>query len=141
MSFDNTLFKPADIQLVQKVTFKVRRNYAEFPIGPGVTKESRKKVMDMVDDVCRTFVGNNEGKFYKLDGIKEDDKEKLKDIEIEKKDESFLNVSGIYSDWPEHRGVFVNNSKTLIIKVNFLDHLEIEFSMDDTGFMESLDKF
>lgn len=111
MSFDNTDFKPADTQLVQKVSIQVRRNYADFPIGPGATKDSRKKVMDMVDDLCRTYVGNNEGKFYKLDGIKDDEKDKLQQIgiRIEKKDESFLNVSGIYNDWPEHRAVFINN--------------------------------
>lgn len=75
VSFENKEFKPADINLVQQVKFEVRRNYADFVTGPGSTKDSRKKVLDMVEDLCRTYTGNNEGKFYKLDGIKDEDKE------------------------------------------------------------------
>lgn len=50
---------------------------------------------------------------------------------IEKKDESFLNVCKINDDWPGNRGVFLNKAKTLCIKVNFLDHLEISYTVDD----------
>lgn len=140
VSFEKSDFKQHDKVLVQSVEFKVRRNYSNFPIGPGVTKESRKKVMDMVDDLCRTYVGNTEGKFYKLDGIKDEDKEKINWLGIEKNEkETFLSACGINDDWPEHRAVFVNANKTFWIKVNFLDHIEISLTTGDTGFMESLE--
>ena len=49
-----------------------------MPIGPGATKETRKKVLDRVEDLCRTYVGQNEGKFFKLDDLKDEkDKEYL----------------------------------------------------------------
>lgn len=91
LSFDNTEFKHADINLIQNVKFEVRRNYAGIPIGPGQTRDSRNLVLDIVEDACRSFVGNNEGKLYKLDDLTDDEKKELQRYGIEKKDESFLN--------------------------------------------------
>jgi hypothetical protein len=36
-------------------------------MGPGLTKEKRKIVLEIVEDLCRSYHGNDEGKFYKLD--------------------------------------------------------------------------
>jgi protein-arginine kinase len=44
------------------------------------------------------------------------------------------------NEWPSGRGIFINNAKTFIVKVNNLDHLEISYEIEDTGMMEAIDK-
>lgn len=73
-SLYNCNFKQADKDLMKKVRFTVRRNYAGIPMGPGMNKDKRKLVMDIVEDLSRGFMGPLEGKFYKLDGLSEEDK-------------------------------------------------------------------
>lgn len=119
----------------------MRRNFAGIPIGPGLTKDKRKLVLQIVEDLCRSYHGTDEGKFYKLENLSDDDKKELEGIEISKLEESFLNNCKINDDWPKDRGVFLSKDKSLIIKVNFLDHLEITYNVHERGFMESLDKF
>lgn len=43
-------------------------------MGPGMNKVKRKLVLDIVEDLCRTYMGDLEGKFYKLDDLSEEDK-------------------------------------------------------------------
>jgi hypothetical protein len=49
-------------------------------MGPGLTKEKRKIVLEIVEDLCRSYHGNDEGKFYKLDSLTEDDKKELGEV-------------------------------------------------------------
>lgn len=97
--------------------------------------------MDIVEDLCRSYMGPLEGKFYKLDGISDEDKNEISDQGIEKTEATFLDICKINEDWPKERGVFVNKTKTFCIKVNFLDHLEITYSVENEGFMEVLERF
>ena len=83
VSFTNCDFKTADINLIKEVSFKVRRNFAGIPLGPGLTKDKRKLVLDIVEDLCRSYHGNDEGKFYRLDGISDEDKKELEGINYE----------------------------------------------------------
>jgi len=86
-------------------------------------------VLDIVEDLCRSYHGTDEGKFYRLEGIKDEDKKELEGIDFEKKTESFLTACKINDDWPQQRGIFLNKDKTFVIKVNFLDHLEISYAV------------
>ena len=83
MSFDNCDFKPADNNLIQKVRFEVRRNYTGIPFGPGSTRESRALVLDIVEDLCRSYMGNFEGTLYKLEELTEDERKELEEFGIE----------------------------------------------------------
>ena len=68
-------------------------------------------------------------------------KNEISEQGIEKLDSTFLDICKINDDWPKERGLFLNKAKTFCIKVNFLDHLEITYAVEDEGFMEVLDKF
>lgn len=81
-----------------------------------------------------------EGKFYKLDGISKEDEELIKDYIFGKGEDAFLEASHIKNDWPSGRGIFINNAKTFWIKVNNIDHLEITYETQETGFMEAINK-
>jgi len=84
-SLSNCDFKQADKDLIHSITFLLRRNYAGIPMpGPGLNKEKRKLVLDLVEDQCRTYMGDEEGKFYKLDDLTDEDKGEISHLGIEK---------------------------------------------------------
>lgn len=66
-------FKQDQEDQIQKVQFKVRRNFAGIPLGPGQTSETRKLVVDIVQDLCVPL----QGKFYKLDSVTEQEKDDI----------------------------------------------------------------
>lgn len=55
--------------MVNSTRIRVGRNLADFPLGPGVTKEQRLEIMNNVVKACETFEGDLKGKFYPLEGM------------------------------------------------------------------------
>jgi len=65
----NTDFSEEDASMILSTRIRVGRNLADYPLGPGVTKEQRLEIMDKVVKACDTFQGDLAGKFYKLEGM------------------------------------------------------------------------
>jgi hypothetical protein len=40
-------------------------------------------------------------------------------------DENFLRAAQLDKDWPNGRALYVSGNKTFVMKINFIDHLEI----------------
>jgi protein-arginine kinase len=97
-------------------------------------------MLDRVESICRSYMNQLEGKFYKLDGISKEDEELIKDYAFVKKEDAYYDLSKLQNDWPSGRGIFISNSKNYIIKVNNIDHLEISYVINDVGIMESINQ-
>ena len=52
---------------------RVGRNLADYPLGPGITKEQRDKVEELVSGALSKMTGELEGKYYPLKGMSEAD--------------------------------------------------------------------
>ena len=63
--------------MVNSTRIRVGRNLANYPLGPGVSKEQRLEIMNKVVTACNTFEGDLKGKFYPLEGMSKADQEKL----------------------------------------------------------------
>ena len=76
-----TLNAPAlpeeDAKMIKSTRIRVGRNLAEYPLGPGVTKEQRLEIMNKVVQACEKFEGDLAGKFYPLDGMSPEDQKQL----------------------------------------------------------------
>ena len=46
---------------------------ADFPLGPGISKEQRDKVEELVSGVLSKFEGELGGKYYPLKGMSPED--------------------------------------------------------------------
>jgi len=55
--------------MIRSTRIRVGRNLADYPLGPGVTKEQRLEIMNKVVKACESFEGDLAGKFYKLEGM------------------------------------------------------------------------
>ncbi len=66
---ENAEFSEEDSAMVNSTRIRVGRNFADYPLGPGVTKEQRLEIMNKVVAACETFEGDLKGTFYPLDGM------------------------------------------------------------------------
>jgi len=74
---ENAEFSEEDSNMVNSTRIRVGRNLADYPLGPGVTKEQRLEIMSKVVQACETFEGDLKGKFYSLEGMSKSDQETL----------------------------------------------------------------
>ena len=68
-------FAPEEAALIKSTRIRVGRNLANFPLGPGITKDQRDQVMEHVVQACQGFAGDLSGKFYPLDGMNAEDQQ------------------------------------------------------------------
>lgn len=76
---ENADFTEEQSAMVNSTRIRVGRNLADFPLGPGVSKEQRLEIMNKVVAACNTFEGDLKGTFYPLEGMNAKDQKQLID--------------------------------------------------------------
>ena len=105
---------------------RVGRSIEGFGLSPGITKNQRLEMEDLMKSAFSKLSGDLAGKYYPLLGMAEADRQQLVD-------DHFLFISGdknliaagMERDWPEGRGIFHNAAKTFLVWVNEEDQLRI----------------
>merc|ERR1712088_1294648 len=118
---------------VKSTRIRVGRSIEGFGLSPGITKEQRLEMENLMKSAFSKLEGELAGTYYPLLGMEEEVRQKLVD-------DHFLFVSGdknlitagMERDWPEGRGIFHNEEKTFLTWVNEEDQLRI-ISMQQGG--------
>merc|ERR1711997_814938 len=118
---------------VKSTRIRVGRSIEGFGLSPGITKEQRLEMENLMKSAFSKLEGELAGSYYPLLGMEEEVRQKLVD-------DHFLFVSGdknlitagMERDWPEGRGIFHNEAKTFLVWVNEEDQLRI-ISMEQGG--------
>merc|ERR1712004_702096 len=118
---------------VKSTRIRVGRSINGFGLSPGITKEQRLEVENLMKNAFEKLSDDLAGKYFPLLGMEEADRQQLVD-------DHFLFVSGdknlisagMERDWPEGRGIFHNESKSFLVWVNEEDQLRI-ISMQKGG--------
>lgn len=66
-----------DAAMIVSTRIRVGRNLADYPLGPALTKEQRKEVMNKAVQAVSTFEGDLKGTFYPLDGMDKETQNQL----------------------------------------------------------------
>ena len=69
----NADFSEEDSAMVNSTRLRVGRTLADYPLGPGVTKEQSLEIMNQVGEACGKFEGDLKGTFYPLEGMSAED--------------------------------------------------------------------
>jgi len=118
---------------VKSTRIRVGRSIAGFGLSPGITKEQRLEMENLMKSAFQKLEGDLAGKYFPLLGMEETDRQQLVD-------DHFLFVSGdknliaagMERDWPEGRGIYHNEAKSFLVWVNEEDQLRI-ISMQKGG--------
>lgn len=65
----NAVFSSEDAAMIKSSRIRVGRNLVGFPLGPGISKYQRDRVMSQVKAAAATFKGDLRGNFYPLEGM------------------------------------------------------------------------
>merc|ERR1712233_223091 len=124
---------------VKSTRIRVGRSIAGFGLSPGITKEQRLAVENLMK---KAFANLNEkpagkydlaGTYYPLTGMDETVRQQLVDDHfLFMSGDPNLKVAGMERDWPEGRGIFHNEAKTFLTWVNEEDQMKI-ISMEKGG--------
>merc|ERR1711922_40942 len=118
---------------VHSTRIRVGRSIDGFGLSPGITKEQRVGVENLMKNATATFSGDLAGKYYPLTGMDEKVRQQLVDDHfLFMSGDRNLQVAGMERDWPEGRGIFHNEAKTFLLWVNEEDQMRI-ISMEKGG--------
>jgi len=111
---------------VKSTRIRVGRNIDGFGLSPGITKDQRLNVENLMKKAFSNLEGDLAGTYYPLTGMAENVRQQLVDDHfLFVSGDKNLQVSGMENDWPEGRGIFHNKEKTFLTWVNEEDQLRI----------------
>merc|ERR1711862_938191 len=118
---------------VHSCRIRVGRSIDGFGLSPGITKEQRVGVENLMKKAFANLKGDLAGTYYPLTGMDEKVRQQLVDDHfLFVSGDPNLKVAGMERDWPEGRGIFHNQEKTFLTWVNEEDQLRI-ISMQKGG--------
>merc|ERR1712042_64588 len=118
---------------VHSVRIRVGRSIDGFGLSPGITREQRVGVENLMKTAFKKMPGDLSGNYYPLTGMDEKVRQQLVDDHfLFMSGDPNLKVAGMERDWPESRGIFHNKDKTFLTWVNEEDQLRI-ISMQQGG--------
>mmetsp|Transcript_7226 Transcript_7226/g.10633 ORF Transcript_7226/g.10633 Transcript_7226/m.10633 type:complete len:441 (-) Transcript_7226:332-1654(-) len=111
---------------VVSTRIRVGRNLADYPLNPGINKEERREVESQVVSALDTLSGDLSGKYFPLNGMTEETRQKLvADHFLFKRGDRFLEAGNCNRDWPDARGIYHSSDKKFLVWVNEEDQLRI----------------
>merc|ERR1711945_84871 len=118
---------------VHSTRIRVGRNIDGFGLSPGITKQQRIDVENLMKKAFANLKGDLAGSYFPLTGMSENVRQQLVDDHfLFMSGDPNLKVAGMERDWPEGRGIFHNKAKTFLVWVNEEDQLRI-ISMQKGG--------
>merc|ERR1712183_485434 len=118
---------------VHSTSIRVGRSIDGFGLSPGITKEQRLGVENLMKKAFANLKDDLAGTYYPLTGMNEKVRQQLVDDHfLFVSGDPNLKVAGMERDWPEGRGIFHNKDKTFLTWVNEEDQTRI-ISMQKGG--------
>jgi creatine kinase/arginine kinase len=131
-------------QRIRSTRIRCGRNLAGFPFAPGITRDERFDVERKVVAALSTLKGDLSGSYEPLVKMTDERQQQLIAEHILFKDMSadpYLAVAGCARNWPEARGIFMNEAKTAFVWVNEEDGLRIGAMEKGADFLGVFDRF
>merc|ERR1712098_825655 len=98
---------------VHSTRIRVGRNIDGFGLSPGITKQQRIDVENLMKKAFSNLKGDLAGSYFPLTGMSEKVRQQLVDDHfLFVSGDPNLKVAGMERDWPEGRGIFHNKDKT-----------------------------
>ena len=111
---------------VHSCRIRVGRSIDGFGLSPGITKEQRVGVENLMKKAFANLKDDLAGSYSPLTGMDEKVRQQLVDDHfLFMSGDPNLKVAGMERDWPEGRGIFHNKDKTFLTWVNEEDQLRI----------------
>jgi len=125
---------------VVSTRIRAARNLRGFSLPPGTNNEDREGVYNSLTNSFSKLDGELKGTFYDLGKLTSEQSDQLRSEGFLFQKPSNTNLlfnAGAVRDWPNHRGIFHNDDKTILCWCNEEDHCRI-ISMSKDGDVKSV---
>ncbi|CAK9289991.1 unnamed protein product [Gordionus sp. m RMFG-2023] len=103
----------------------VSRNITGFPFPPGCNRMQRRQIESIVCHSLNAIGDPFKGVYYSITDMSEEAKENFFDLDISiDKPIPVYDKCQISTDWPEARGLWLSQDKSIVIYVNDVDHIK-----------------
>lgn len=114
------------------IKVSARRNFKDYPFTPMMSTQTKfhleKKVIEAI--------GKDNGEYKHLSKLDDETKTWLEKVGININVQKAHDSAGINDDWPNGRGIFIDDNKSFAILVNFEDHIQV-FTISEEGDLSS----
>ncbi|RUS83790.1 hypothetical protein EGW08_008448 [Elysia chlorotica] len=122
-----------DGKFIVSSRIRIGRSQDGFAFAPAINKESREQLETKTVEALNALTDSLKGTYHKLAELDADVQKSLAEDSLTFDDsDRFLKAAGGYGDWPDGRGIFVNEEKNFVVWVNEEDHLRL-FSLQKDG--------
>eukprot|EP00736_Rhodelphis_marinus_P012841 Rmarinus@m.29637 len=134
---ENLYFEDPDPSghFVQSTRVRTGRNIRGLSLPPNASRAERRKVESLLREALESLDGDLAGTYYPLNDMSDEERDQLiKDHFLFQKPGggTLLAAAGAARDWPDGRGIFMNEEKNFLVWVNEEDHMRI-ISMQQGG--------
>jgi len=127
LNFEGLTNAKFDKEYVRSCRIRTGRSIRGIGLPTSCTRAERREVENIFRTVVDRFTGDLKGTYRSLKELDDEEIEKWIEEHLlyDKPVSPLLISSGMARDWPDGRGFFVNEEKTLVIWVNEEDHCRI----------------
>lgn len=129
---------------IKSTRIRCGRNLAGFAFAPGIAREQRFEVERLISTALAGLTGDLSGKYEPLVKMSSERQAQLIAEHLLFKDMSsdpYLAVAGCARNWPEGRGIYLNEAKSAFVWVNEEDGLRIGAMENGADFLGVFDRF
>ena len=128
-----------DPEFVLSCRVRTGRSIRGLALPPHCTRAERREVEKIVVEALDTLTGNLQGKYYPLNKMTPEEQDQLIEDHFlfDKPVSPLLLSAGMARDWPDARGIWHSEDKTVLVWVNEEDHTRV-ISMQKGGNMKEV---
>lgn len=128
-----------DPEFVLSSRVRTGRSIRGLGLPPHCTRAERREVEKVVVEALNTLTGSLQGKYYPLNKMTPQEQDQLIEDHFlfDKPVSPLLLSAGMARDWPDARGIWHNEEKTVLVWVNEEDHTRV-ISMQKGGNMREV---
>ena len=128
-----------DSEFVISSRVRTGRSIRGLALPPHCTRAERREVEKIVVEALDTLKGSLQGKYYPLNNMTPQEQDQLIEDHFlfDKPVSPLLLSAGMARDWPDARGIWHNDDKTVLVWVNEEDHTRV-ISMQKGGNMREV---
>eukprot|EP01041_Mallomonas_annulata_P005882 gene5882-11879_t len=127
-----------DGRYVLSTRFSISRNISSLSLPPACSRAERRKVEEIVVEALQSLTHDLSGVYLPLDP--HSTANTAPELKFVPDADSYMVLSGCARDWPDSRGVFYNENKSIMVFVNEQDHIKITSTEKGSNFVTIYDR-
>eukprot|EP00347_Sterkiella_histriomuscorum_P011486 403372271 len=132
-------FEDDEAIFIKSTRIRFARNIKGMPLQAQVTLDQRAQIEEMIVNAGINMDGEHKCSYYSLSKMsKEEINQLIDDHYLYKEQDRFQEAGYIKREWPQARGILMNEEKTFLMWVNEEDHLRVISMQQGADFIQVL---